>query len=163
MAQSSGGQSISLLCVCLENMFKNDEVGVILHELGKKTLSRTMTVCGISQIARASKILSAKLFAIGFGNILAQRLLRVYQFLKIPAPDNLFGKLNNRSVVELLHLLTWLYAEEDQLLRITGSQSMAQLMTMMTILFPENTPFVVDSTIMQQGHGEMIVLEIDST
>ena len=166
MAQTAGGQAIALLCMCLENLLGNDKVGDVLYHLSKKVIPRSAAVCSSTQLARASKILSAKVFPIGFGNILAQqasRLLTIYEMLKKPAPEGLFEPITMENMAGFLRLITQVYQTESRILRIKGSHSMLHFVTVVLIMFPDDATLVVEDTIVQEGSNELIMLHVDSS
>ena len=92
MAESAGGQAIALLSICLKNLFKHADTGVILARLSSKLCPRTANISSASQLADVATLLASKADALGFGNLLAKKVMRihdVYHALGRSAPMNL--------------------------------------------------------------------------
>ena len=78
MADSAGGQAVSLLALCLFNVFKEDHAADILHDLSAKLLPRDAAIASVSQLLGVGLVLGSKLDNLGFLNLLAQQVIRVH-------------------------------------------------------------------------------------
>jgi hypothetical protein len=74
MAKSAGGQAMALVCFFLRGLYP-EEHGDILFHLSRKVLQREASISSIAQLAGVSELLSGKLSALGFGNILAEKVM----------------------------------------------------------------------------------------
>lgn len=162
MAHSAGGQAIALICLCLRNIYHTGIVG-ILYDVSDKILSREQSVCSAREIDNATLLLSGKLAPLGFGNILAKQTIRivsVYENLSKPTPIDLFEKMTRESMVELLSAISRVFSEEDCQIRITGTRSMAPLMTILITAFPDSLIVAIEEHIIHQGSQRLIILEV---
>ena len=157
MANSAGGQAVSLLSLCLINLFSFRDTGIILNQLCA-TMSTNSTkrsaIASVSQLAEAAKLLSGKLETLGFGNFLAHEIVKihnVYTALGKAAPKNLLESLDVESVVQLLALTSRALVEDDKICRISGSRGMGHIFGLLQILFPRTTTVIIEGTIVESA------------
>lgn len=165
MAHSAGGQAVSLLCLCLQNIQSqnSDKTGEILYDICERILPRDQSIASIRQLGDAAKLLSNKLAPIGFGNVIASmafKILSVYEKLQKPAPDDLFDSLTREGLVEFLTAVGRVFDEEDCQLRVTGTRATAFLLAIVKILFPKDLTLTVEELIIHQGPGQGIIFNI---
>ncbi|GAB1211175.1 hypothetical protein ATERTT37_000287 [Aspergillus terreus] len=116
MAKSAGGQAIALLATALRSLCKS---GDVLLGLCQRLLPESLRVASGSQLGEVATLLSAKLAPLGFGNLLAQQVSRIYDAykqLQKPMPADLIEVMTTESVVDLLCALSRALREEDILL-----------------------------------------------
>jgi hypothetical protein len=104
LAQSAGGQAISLLSVCLANIYRAEAVGQILAGPCYKLLPKTFPVASVAHLADVAALLASKLNRLGFGNTLAEQAVRVlsaYENLGIGPPKDLLETPSTESKVEI--------------------------------------------------------------
>ncbi|KFY35311.1 hypothetical protein V494_06028 [Pseudogymnoascus sp. VKM F-4513 (FW-928)] len=163
MAQSAGGQAISLLSMCILNLyFDESDVGKLFIDLSKKLLSQTTAISSPSQLVKVATILGSKLQVLGFGNILAAQAVRIYDAYKHfgkPVPNNFLDKIAPTDMAELLHAMTRAVREESVVVRITGSRSMGHILAIVTILFPEDAFVTIENVIVFEGLRKSILVE----
>ncbi|OBT80141.1 hypothetical protein VF21_00596 [Pseudogymnoascus sp. 05NY08] len=162
MAQSAGGQAISLLSMCISNLYDNNDVGLLLSGLSKKMLSQTIAISSPSQLIKVARTLSSKLQVLGFGNILASQVVRIYdayQHFGKPVPDNFLEEISPDSMMELLHAISRAVREESIIVRITGSRSMGLILAIVTIMFPEDAFVTMENVIVFEGLRKSILVE----
>ncbi|KAL6713313.1 hypothetical protein ACLMJK_008778 [Lecanora helva] len=168
MADSAGGQAVALLSMCLINILTPANTGIVLSRLCPKLLSssvRRTSVASVSQLTDAARLLSGKLHALGFGNILAPEVMRihkVYETLRVNAPTNLSYQLTPESIIDFLVLVSRSLCEEGMICRVSGSCGMANILGLTRILFPRSTSVNVEGTIIQKADNAAIRLEFDS-
>ena len=165
MAQSAGGQAITLLCFCLKNICKNEDIGSILHELSEKMLSKRLTTSSLAQLTRVSNLLASKTQAIGFGNILASQVVRihdVYDRLDKALPRGFYESMTQQSIVDLYHSLSKAFCNKDALIRVSGIHAMGHIMAIVLIMFPESVMLIVEGLLVQEAAQASIILEINS-
>jgi hypothetical protein len=162
MAQSAGGQAISLLSMCILNLYDETNAGRLLSGLSKNMLSQTIAISSPSQLVKVARTLSSKLEVLGFGNILASQVVRIYdayQHFGKPVPDNFLDKITPESMAELLHAITRAIREESIIVRIRGSQSMGHILAIVTIMFPEDAFVTMENVIVFEGLRKSILVE----
>ncbi|OBT49988.1 hypothetical protein VE04_10190, partial [Pseudogymnoascus sp. 24MN13] len=162
MAQSAGGQAISLLSMCILNLYDEFNTGRLLSGLSKAMLSQTVAISSPSQLVKVARTLSSKLEVLGFGNILASQVVRVYDAYKHfgkPVPGNFLDKITPESMAELLHAITRAIREESIIVRIRGSQSMGLILAIVTIMFPEDAFVTMENVIVFEGLRKSILVE----
>jgi hypothetical protein len=76
VAKSAGGQAVSLLCLCLGNLYNSADTGTILFELSRRLLQRDISISSIAKLAGVADILAGKAQALGFGNFLAEQTMQ---------------------------------------------------------------------------------------
>lgn len=162
MAQSAGGQAISLLSMCVINLYDTDNVGRLLSGLSKNMLPQTIAISSPSHLVRVARRLGSKLQVLGFGNILASQVVRIYDAYKHfgkPVPDNFLDKITPEDMAELLHAITRAVREESIVVRITGSRSMGHILAIVTIMFPEDAFVTMENVIVFEGLRKSILVE----
>ena len=163
MAESAGGQAIALISMCLTNLFKPEGTGTILSRLCSRLLSGSGNVSSVSQLANVAELLSGKLNALGFGNLLAREVTKihqVYEALGKPAPQDLLEPLDTDSTIELLESVSRALREDQKICRISGSRGMGHILGLIQALFRRNTAVTVEGTIIQDIEHSNIVCEI---
>ena len=163
MAESAGGQAIALVSMCLLNLFKHGETGMILGGLCSRLLSGSMNISSMSQLADAAKLLSGKLNTLGFGNLLAREVTKihqVYEALGKPAPKDLLEPFDTESAMELFESISRALREDQKICRISGSRGMGHILGLLQALFRRNTTVTVESIVIQDIENSSIVCEI---
>lgn len=146
MADSSGGQAIALLSLCLVNFFSLSGAATILHRICSRVLPRTVNVCSIAQLRDVASILDGKLQALGFGNYLAQQVMKihsVYEQLGVGLPKDLLIPLTQEAMVDLLDCLQRFFSDNNAVLRISGIKGMGHVFTLVLFMFPNNALITV--------------------
>ena len=150
LSQTAGGQAIALLCFCLKNIY---------------ILSVNQSLASIEQLAQAASIVSSKVLTRGFGNILARHVFRIHDAYKLMGKAmqcGFFDRITRESVVDYFHALSKVFCEENQVVRVSGTQAMAHMVTIAMIMFPNDVLMPVDEVIIHQGQRRSIILELDS-
>jgi hypothetical protein len=160
MAKSAGGQAIALLATALRSLCKS---GDVLLGLCQRLLPESLRVASGSQLGEVATLLSAKLAPLGFGNLLAQQVSRIYDAykqLQKPMPADLIEVMTTESVVDLLCALSRALRDEDILVRISGTQAMGYIAALVTFMFPQDCQVAIDSNIISSGHKCKILVEL---
>ena len=164
MAQIAGGQSIALLCLCLQGMC-GDTAWCALYDVSERILPRSHCISSVGQLSLASMLLSAKLAPIGYGNIIAKESLRVcsiYERLSKGIPKDLYDMITRESLCELLTAISRVYSEDDCQVRIKGTQGMAFILTTLIVAFPHDLSVVIEGCLVHKGLRQLIVLYVTS-
>ena len=162
MAQTPGGLSIALLCLCLENMSCNESGGV-LYDVSERILPKGEAVSSVRQLAALSHLISKKVAALGYGNVLAEqgsRICAVYEYGPGTVPNDLHDSINRESFVEVLTAVSRVFSEDSCQIRITGTCGMAWILATLIIMFPNDLTVVADSTILHKGMQQLILLDM---
>lgn len=166
MAQSSGGQAVALLCFCIANTCEKRNMGTIIYDLSEAVLARSLSVhSSISQLEDAANLLAGKLQVIGFGNILAEHVVKihdVYTQLEIPLPRHFYEFMTRESMVEFFHHLTIVFEQKDAILRITGTHTMGHIVTTLLLMFPDSVMLTIEGFLVREGPHVSVIIEIDS-
>lgn len=165
MADSSGGQAIALLSLCLTNLFPADNVALILHRICSRVLAKAINIASIAQLGAVAKILGGKLQTLGFGNYLAQRVMKVhsvYEQLGARLPNDLLSPLTEEAVVDLLECLKRVFSENSAILRVTGLTGMGYILALVLFMFPNDALITAESFILHEGSNakKRIILEL---
>ncbi|KAK0739303.1 hypothetical protein B0T21DRAFT_409658 [Apiosordaria backusii] len=162
LAQSAGGQAISLLSVCLTNIYRAEAVGQILAGLCYKLLPKTFPIASVAHLADVAALLASKLNRLGFGNTLAEQAIRVlsaYENLGIEPPKDLLETLSTESMVEVFESLNHL-TEEGLVIRIKGSYGIVHILGIILFMFPLDAVVTVESFVIQEGPNRRVMVEI---
>jgi hypothetical protein len=162
MASSAGGQSISLLSMCLKNLYKDVDVGDILFQLCSELLPAEYTISSVSQLTEVASLLASKLSALGLGNLVARQVMKVhqvYEHLSKDVPSDFLDPVTNDSATALLHSISRALREEGLIVRITGTQGMGYVLGMVLLMFPHDAMITMDSVIIHEGVRHSILLE----
>ncbi|OJJ47376.1 hypothetical protein ASPZODRAFT_132361 [Penicilliopsis zonata CBS 506.65] len=160
MAQSTGGQAIALLSVCLSDLF-NKSVGDIFFALSKALLPQSGCISSPRLLQRAAQVLADKLAVIGFGNIIAKQVCRiheVYKHLKNRTPRYLLGDISADWMGEVLVLISHALREDNGLVRIRGCDGMGYVMAIMVTLFADDTLVTIEGFVVHKGSRSSSVL-----
>ena len=164
MAESAGGQAIALLSVCLKNLFKFSDVGLILARLSSKLCPPGTNISSAAQLADVAHLLANKAESLGFGNHLAKEVARiheVYRVLGLPsAPVQLLEDLSVESMLQILENVSQALCREDKICRITGHDAMGHVIGLIRALFPQNLRLTVEGVIIQDAEHPKILCEI---
>jgi hypothetical protein len=153
MAKSAGGQAMALVCFFLRGLCPAEH-GDILFDLSRKVLQREASVSSIAQLADVSELLFGKLSTLGFGNILAEQVMRihrVFEHLGESVPPDFLHPISRESMVDLLAALSRAFCEEETLVRVSGSLGMGYIVAMAAILFPMDTTLIIGSFVVQES------------
>jgi hypothetical protein len=134
-----------------------------LFELSAKILQRNLSISSICQLADVVDLLAGKLQALGFGNFLAEQIIRthkIFQQLDKPVPPDLLEPISRESMFDFLNSLSQVFCEERALVRIFGTQGMGYFVAIVAILFPTDTTLTFGDLIVQEGPGRLIYLEV---
>lgn len=163
MAQSAGGQAISLLSMCISNLYGSEgDIGLLFVDLSKKMLSQKIAISSPLQLVQVANTLSSKLEVLGFGNIIAAQVARIhdaYEHLGKSLSRNFLDKIAPRDMAELLYAMTRAVREESIVVRITGSRSMGHILAIVTIMFPEDAFVTMENVIVFAGLRKSILVE----
>jgi hypothetical protein len=165
MADSAGGKTIALLSTCLANIFAPDSVGLILDMLCNRCLPNDMCIVSIAQLRDVAMLLASKLYALGFGNHLAQQVVKihsVYDNLGLGTQDGLLSCLTAEAMVDLIRCLMQVLSDNDKVARVTGFIGMGYVVGLVLFMFPEDTLLTVDSFVVHEGPRRSILLELTS-
>lgn len=165
MAESAGGQAVALLSMCLMNLFKHSDAGLVMARLCSKLLSASMNLASVSRLSDVAKLLAGKLDTLGFGNLLASevtKIHKVYVALDLNAPEDLLEPLDVESTTELLIFISRALREEGKLCRVTGSHGMGHILGLVQALFPRVTALTVEGTVIQSIEDPKVRIEITS-
>ncbi|CAG9997494.1 unnamed protein product, partial [Clonostachys byssicola] len=123
LAESAGGQAISLLSLCITNIYKEEAVGQILSQLSSRLLSKSSPRAGVVPLADVATLVASKLNRFGFGNVLAEQTMRVqsvFEKLETTIPDGLLELPTVESITDVFESLSHLRGD-DTVIRISGS------------------------------------------
>ncbi|OBT38952.1 hypothetical protein VE00_10888 [Pseudogymnoascus sp. WSF 3629] len=113
-------------------------------------------------LVQVAKTLSSKLEVLGFGNIVAAQVVRIYDAYKHfgkSVPDNFLDKIAPGDMAELLHAMTRAVREESIVVRITGSRSMGHILAIVTIMFPKDAFVTMENMIVFEGLRKSVLVE----
>ena len=161
---SAGGQAIALLSCMLRNIYSLHDTGDMLAEL-YENFNPLSAIPSPVHLANVADILCSKLNVIGYGSNLADRkekLIKAYKHLGIAVPNGLFNKPCSKSIVGIFKCLKHLI-EVDNVVRITGSEGMAHIFTIIYMMFPMTTQARVESCLIHEGPNPRIILEITNS
>lgn len=154
MSRSSGGRTISLLCLALGNLYAKERCGIILHELSTHIIQKEQQNASISQLSDLNACLSDKLSCLGFGNLLALHLTRIRQcFFEAGSqiPVDLADMPTEETMVDFLVALQKALQSEELILSFTGSRGAGPLLALLMCLCPEDTRVEVQGEVIHQG------------
>jgi hypothetical protein len=103
---------------------------------------------------------------LGFGNILAEQVMRVhkvFEHLQESVPPDFLHPISRESMVDLLAALSRAFCEEETLVRVSGSLGMGYIVAMAAILFPMDTTLIIGSFVVLESTKILISLEIELT
>ncbi|KAH0562037.1 hypothetical protein GP486_003263 [Trichoglossum hirsutum] len=162
MANSAGGQSISLLSMCLKNLYKDADVGDILFQLCSELLPAEYAISSVSQLVEVASLLASKLNVLGFGNLLARQVVKVhqvYEHLSKDVPSDFLDPVTSDSAATLLHHISRTLREGGLITRITGTHGMGYILGIVLLMFPHDTVITMDSVVIHEGVRQSILLE----
>ena len=164
MAESAGGQAIALLSVCLKNLLKYDAIGITLLRLCSKLCPRTTNVSSASQLEDIATLLADKTDALGFGNLLAKEVAKIYDVYhalgRPSAPTGLLEALSVESIVELLEKVSQALRQDNKICRISGYRAMGHIVGLIRALFPYYLVVTIEGVIVQDVEHPKIRCEI---
>ncbi|KAL2817898.1 hypothetical protein BDW59DRAFT_165719 [Aspergillus cavernicola] len=141
MAQTTGGQAIALLSVCLTTVF------VARGSLGRRP-----------------RFLSYNLAVIAFGTILAKEVVRIheaYKQLQMKSPNLILESLSGDWMAEMLAKISQALQQERGHSRIRGCYGMGYVFGLMVTLFAADCIITVEGLIVHQGdHADAIVIDV---
>ena len=164
MAESTGGQSVALLSLCLTNLFWAADTGVLFLRLCSKVLPHSSNISSASQLADVATLLAGKVECLGFGNLLAEEVKKihdVYDSLGLKSkPTNLLEAPSPEFVIELLEKVSQVFSTEDKFCRIVGTYSMGYIISLLQALFHRDTTLTIEGVVIQDTEYSRIRCEI---
>lgn len=162
LADSAGGQAVSMIAVCLTALYSPTNYGGILSRLCSSLLPPSAPRSAVSQLADVATQIESKLATIGFGNVLAKQVHRVldaYQHLGLQPPEHLLERPSAEIMVELFTSLSHLN-KPGHIVRILGSRGTAYFLAIVLFLFPQKTTATVESFVIHHNEDQCIFIEI---
>jgi hypothetical protein len=163
MSRSSGGRTVSLLCLALGNLYAKERCGMILHGLSSHVIQGDQQNSSISQLSDLNACLSDKLSCLGFGNLLALHLTRLRQsFFEAGrgVPTDLADIPTEETMVEFLVGLHRALQSEELNLSFTGSKGAGPLLALLMCLCPEDTRVEVEGELIHQGTRSSVTFSV---
>ncbi|KAK6542864.1 hypothetical protein TWF694_006803 [Orbilia ellipsospora] len=163
MAQTPGGRAAALLCLMIEEMLPGDAVGNVLYDLAGDLLPLDKRNCSIAQLRDVSRVLSAKLWSMGFGTHLAKQVTRireVYLYMKKTEPRDLLDIESTETLVQLFRCLHFALIDETSSMRYEGTTGAGYAAAIFTALCPEDTLIIVEGEIIHAGARRSVILDI---
>ncbi|KAK7218477.1 hypothetical protein V2G26_006480 [Clonostachys chloroleuca] len=163
LAESAGGQAMSLLSLCITNIYNEEAVGQILSRLSSRLLPRSSPHAGVVPLADVAALVASKLNRFGFGNVLAEQTMRVhsvFEKLETTIPDGLLELPSVESLTDVFECLSHL-RRDDTVIRISGSPGILYLLSIVIFMFPHDAIVSVESYVIHEGEAEgRIIIEI---
>lgn len=167
MAESAGGQAIALLSVCLKSLFRHPDIGIILMHLCSRLCPRPTNVSSVSQLADVASLLASKADALGFGNLLAKEVAKIYDVYRAlgrpSAPAELLENLSTESTIEVLEKVSQALCQDSKICRISGYRAMGHIVGLIRALFPHDLVLTVEGVVVQDVERPKIRCEIIDT
>ncbi|OBT52985.1 hypothetical protein VE04_08315 [Pseudogymnoascus sp. 24MN13] len=163
MSRSSGGRTVSLLCLALGNLYAKERCGMILRGLSSHVIQGDQQNSSISQLSDLNACLSDKLSCLGFGNLLALHLTRLRQsFFEAGrgVPTDLADIPTEETMVEFLVGLHRALQSEELTLSFTGSKGAGPLLALLMCLCPEDTRVEVEGELIHQGTRSSVTFSV---
>lgn len=163
MSRSSGGRTVSLLCLALGNLYAKERCGMILHGLSTQVIQGDQQNSSISQLSDLNACLSDKLSCLGFGNLLALHLTRLRQcFFEAgrEVPTDLADIPTEETMVEFLVGLQRALQSEELILSFAGSKGAGPLLALLMCLCPEDTRVEVEGELIHQGPRSSVIFSV---
>ena len=164
MAQSAGGQSIALIAMCLTTLLGRWNTGKALIRLCSDLCPQSANIASISQLADVAELLSAKVKALAFGNLLAKETLRIHNVIDSLninlEPGILLEPISDEIIVELLEKASEAFRGENEVCRISGCHGMGHIVALLQALFPRVTSLTVDGVVIQSMETPKIRCEV---
>lgn len=163
MSRSSGGRTVSLLCLALGNLYVKERCGMILHALSSHVIQGDQQNSSISQLSDLNACLSDKLSCLGFGNLLALHLTRLRQcFFEAGrgVPTDLADIPTEETMVGFLVGLQRALQSEELILSFTGSKAAGPLLALLMCLCPEDTRVEVEGELIHQGPRTSVTFSV---
>ncbi|KAJ5225456.1 hypothetical protein N7468_006681 [Penicillium chermesinum] len=153
MAQSAGGQAISLVATCLWNTY-GERTGEILYDLSGLLLPHSSGVSSPDLLNQAAEVVANKLAIIGFGSAVAEQTCRIYdayQNLAESPPDNILAGIPAAEMVELLSKASRALREDKSELRIRGTHGMGYVAALAITLFSDDCVVTLETSTIHNG------------
>ena len=166
MAESAGGQAVSLLSLCLFNLYSVSDAGQILFGLSKRLLPAAQAFSSVSQLVEVGKLLRNKLDLLGFGNELAQQVMRLhdaYQHMGVNVPVDLLEDIAPDSMIDLLENISIALCDAKRLLRITGTRGLGHVLGLVMTMFPQDTLVTVNGAVILEGLRQAIIIDFGTS
>ncbi|CEL02065.1 hypothetical protein ASPCAL01640 [Aspergillus calidoustus] len=163
MAKSAGGQAIALLATALMGI--SGDRGDVFFGLSRKLLPASIALSSISQLEDVARLLSKKLAPLGSGNLVAEQVSLihdVYTQLQKPVPTDLLEVMSTESAVDLLYAVSRALREDGALVRISGTQAMGYIYSLVTMMFPHDCLVTVDNFVVFEGENRKVLVEFET-
>jgi hypothetical protein len=163
MAKSAGGQAIALLATALMGI--SGGRGDVFFGLSRKLLPASIALSSGSQLENVARLLSKKLASLGSGNLLAEQVSLindVYTQLQKPVPTDLLEVMSTESAVDLLYAISRALREDGVLVRISGTQAMGYIYSLVTMMFPHDCLVTVDNFVVFEGENRKVLVEFET-
>jgi len=163
MSRSSGGRTVSLLCLALGNLYIKERCGMILHGLSTHVIQGDQQNASISQLSDLNACLSDKLSCLEFGNLLALHLTRLRQcFFEADraVPTDLADIPTEETMMEFLVGLQRALQSKELVLSFTGSKEAGPLLALLMCLCPEDTRVKVEGELIHQGPRSSVTFSV---
>jgi hypothetical protein len=139
--------------------------GDVFFGLSRKLLPASIALSSISQLEDVARLLSKKLAPLGSGNLLAEQVSLihdVYTQLQKPVPTDLLEVMSTESAVDLLYAVSRALREDGALVRISGTQAMGYIYSLVTMMFPHDCLVTVDNFVVFEGENRKVLVEFET-
>ncbi|KZF25303.1 hypothetical protein L228DRAFT_244107 [Xylona heveae TC161] len=162
MANTAGGQAAALLCLGIFSIFYSSG-GLVLLLLSRKLLPATSVLASPKQLDQAGSLLKEKMSCLGFGNLLASqvhRIFQAYELLKKPAPVDLLEIISNDAIAEVLSSISQALRSEETIVRLKGTKCMGYIAGLVAMMFPEESLITVERRVILEGPRKSVIVDI---
>ncbi|MCJ1396879.1 hypothetical protein MMC11_000069 [Xylographa trunciseda] len=164
MSNSVDGQAVAMISLYLFSLYNKPFAGDVLYGLSQTFVPLQFAISSVAQLADIGNLLSSKLQILGFGNILAAevtKIYKVYEQLGEDVPKDFLELLATTTMIELLGFISKALQEEKTILRINGTRGLVYVLAMLVMLFPEDTLVTIKNFVVYEGLRTPIVLSFD--
>lgn len=125
-------------------------------------LPAALSISSVAQLVNVGKLLRAKLDILGFGNELAQQIVRLhdaYKQIGLDVPDDLLELMSVESMIDLLENISKALRDVTKLVRITGTYGLGQVLGLVMTMFPQDTLVTVNGLVILEGSRNAIMID----
>lgn len=167
MAQSTGGQAIALLALCLCSLYQSSGAGNIFFTMSHHILPYVAGTSSPRDLQKVAGVLANKLGLVGFGTILAKQVCRIhdaYILLQQEVPGNLLENISEDWMAELLVNISKALEERNGVIRIRGCYGMGYILALAVTVFPDDSLVTIEDLVIHEGNrSSSIRIEILSS
>jgi hypothetical protein len=162
-AGTAEGQAVAMLMLCLSNVYRLFDCGVILDALSKELIidDRGTLFADDIHLSWLTAVISSKMDIFAYGNHLAHYVTQLYLKSGFEIPICLLETFRLADMARTCKCISTTLCDPDSFVTFTGHQGSGHLFAMLIAMCPDDCLIKVKGSVLHSGSRNKIILNVD--